>query len=69
MADRGLNGHRKGGGACVARGSTHGCERVIVVLVHAMPCNVRGAITGGLARIAHVIARCAETHGALPPVR
>ena len=31
-----------------------------------MPCDVRGAITGGLARIAHVIARCAETHGALP---
>ena len=31
-----------------------GCERIIVVLVHAVPCNVRGAITGGLARIAHV---------------
>ena len=37
-----------------------GCERIIVVLVHAVPCDVRGAITGGLARIAHVIARCAE---------
>ena len=24
---------------------------------------------GGLARIAHVIARCAKAHGALPPVR
>ena len=46
-----------------------GCERIIMVLVHAMPCNVRGAITGGLAWIAHVIARCAETHGALAPVR
>ena len=46
-----------------------GCERIIVVLVHAVPCDVRGAITGGLARIAHVIARCAETHGALAPVR
>ena len=34
-----------------------GCQRIIVVLVHAMPCDVRGAITGGLAWIAHVIAR------------
>ena len=33
-----------------------GCERIIVVLVHAVPCDVRGAITGGLARIAHVSA-------------
>ena len=24
-----------------------GCERIAVVLVHAVPCNVRGAITGG----------------------
>ena len=31
--------------------------------------DVRGAITGGLAWIAHVIARRAETHGALAPVR
>ena len=46
-----------------------GCERIIVVLVHAVPCNVGGAITNGLARIAHVIARCAEPHGALAPVR
>ena len=48
-----------------------GCERIAVVLVHAVPCHVRGAIsTGGLARIApHVIARRAETHGALPSVR
>ena len=38
-------------------------------LINAVPCNVRGAITGGLACIAHVIARCAETHGALAPVR
>ena len=33
-----------------------GCERIAVVLVHAVPCDVRGAITGGLAWIAHVIA-------------
>ena len=46
-----------------------GCERVIVVLVHAVPCDVRGAIAGGLAWAAHVIARRAETHGALRPVR
>ena len=26
-----------------------GCERIIMVLVHAVPCDVRGAITGGLA--------------------
>ena len=26
-----------------------GCERIIVVLVHAVPCDVGGAITGGLA--------------------
>ena len=45
-----------------------GCEWIIVVLVHAVPCDVRGAITGGLAQIAHVIARRAETHGALPSV-
>ena len=46
-----------------------GCERIIVVLVHAVPCDVRGAITDGLAWIAHVIASCAETHGALAPIR
>ena len=49
-----------------------GCERIAVVLVHAVPCDVGGAITGGLvARVAHVrrIARCAEPHGALAPVR
>ena len=38
-----------------------GCERIAVVLVHAMPCDVRGAITGGLAWIAHVIVRRAES--------
>ena len=46
-----------------------GCERIAVVLVHAVPCDVRGAITGGLARIAHVIARRAKADGALAPVR
>ena len=39
-----------------------GCERIIVVLVHAVPCDVRGAITGGLARIAHVIALTRTMH-------
>ena len=42
-----------------------GCERIAVVLVHAVPCDVGGAITGGLAWITHVIARCAETHRAV----
>ena len=50
-----------------------GCQRIAMVLVHAMPCNVGGAITGGLARVAHVrvahvIARRAKTHGALARV-
>ena len=46
-----------------------GCERIAVVLVHAVPCDVRGAITGGLARVAHVIARRAKADGALAPIR
>ena len=38
-------------------GERAGCERTIMALVHAVPCNAGGAITGGLVPISHAIAR------------
>ena len=35
-----------------------GCERIIVVLVHAVPCDVRCPIAGALALVAYCPPRC-----------